>query len=62
VVLVADPNFEAPAHDVDGLFLAVVDVERRAAVWPDLDDEVVECAVGLLAGDLEDQVAPRTRL
>ena len=35
----------------------VVDVERRPAVRSDLDDEVVERAAGVVAGDLEDEIA-----
>jgi hypothetical protein len=36
----------------------MVDVQRRAAVGRDLDDDVVERAGGVVAGDLEDEIAP----
>jgi hypothetical protein len=35
----------------------VVDVERRAAMRRNLDDEVVEGAPGVVTGDLEDEIA-----
>ena len=46
---------------MEGLLLAVVDVQRRAAVGRDLDDEIVEGAAGVVAGDLEDEVAAGAR-
>ena len=41
---------------MDRLLLPVVDVQGRAAVRCNLDDEVIECAAGVLAGDFEDEV------
>ena len=60
--LLADPDLEAPAQDMDRLLLLVVDVQRGPAVRRDFDGEVVEGATGVLAGDLEDEVSPRARL
>ncbi len=40
----------------------MVDVERRPTLWSDFDGEVVERAAGVLAGDLEDEVASRAGL
>ena len=42
---------------MEGLLLAVMDVQGRAAVGGDLDDEVVEGATGVVAGELEDKIA-----
>ena len=56
-LFVPDAHLEAAGEDVDRLFLRVVDVERRPAVRRDLDDEVVERAAGVVAGDLEDEIA-----
>ena len=50
-------TLKRPGEDVDRLLLRVMDVERRAAVRRDLDDEVVERAAGVVAGDLEDEIA-----
>jgi hypothetical protein len=55
--LVADLNLEPSPQDVDGLLLPVMYVQGRPAVRRDLDDEVVEGAAGLVAGDLEDEIA-----
>jgi hypothetical protein len=46
----------AALQNVDRLLLLVVDMQGRATVRCDLDDEVVEGATGVLAGDLEDEV------
>ena len=51
-LFVPDAHLEAPGEDVDRLFLRVVDVEWRPAVRCDLDDEVIERAAGVVAGDL----------
>ena len=58
VDLIADPDLELAGQDMDRLFLSVVDVQRRTPAGPDLDDEVVKRPGRVLAGDLEDQVAP----
>ena len=55
--LVADLDLVAPLQSVDRLLLLVVDVERRPTLRSDLDDEVVEGAAGVLAGDLEDEIS-----
>jgi hypothetical protein len=39
VLLVGDANLESAGEHVEGLFLAVMDVQGRAAVGGDLDDE-----------------------
>jgi len=59
--LLAHPDLEAAALDVDGLVAVVVHVQRRPSVRRDLADEVVDRAAGVLARDLEDQVPARTR-
>src|SRR5262249_38509173 len=62
VQLVPDPDLEAPAEDVDRLFLPAGAVQRRTAMRWDLDDEVVECAAGVVARELEHEIAPRPGL
>ena len=61
LLLVADSHLEASGEDVERLLLLVVDVQRRPTVRRDLDDEVVEGAARVVAGDLEDEVAARGR-
>ena len=61
-VVFADLDLVAALQDVDRLLLLVVDMQGRATVRSDLDDEVVESATCVLAGDLEDQVSPRAGL
>jgi hypothetical protein len=56
-LLFADPDLEAAGEDVERLLLLVVDVKGRAASRRDLDHEIVERAAGVVAGDLEDEIA-----
>jgi hypothetical protein len=56
--LLADPDPEPPLQDVDRLLLLVVDVERGSAFGRDFDGEVVEGAICVIAGELENQVSP----
>ena len=60
--LILDPDLEPSFEHMDRLLLRVVHVERWAAVRCDLDDEVVQGAGGVISGELEDEVAARTRL
>ena len=60
--LVAHGDLESTFQDVDCLVLFVMDVERRASVRRHFDDEVVEGAGRVIAGGLEDEVSPGSRL
>jgi hypothetical protein len=62
VAIVADPYLERAVDHVDRLVLEVVHVKRRPAVRGDLDDEVLEQPVCLVARQLEDQIAARPGL
>src|SRR5689334_24443042 len=59
---VANANFEAPLQHMDGFFLEMMHMQWRAAMWSHLNDKIVKRAVGILARDLENQVAPRPGL
>ena len=55
--VLTDLDLVPASQNVDRLFLLVVNMQRRTAVWRDLDDEVVEGATGVVAGDLENEIA-----
>ncbi len=62
MLLVGDANLESAGEHVKRLLLAVMDVQGRAAVGGDIDEEVVEGATGVVAGELEDKIAARPGL
>jgi len=58
--LVADPDLLQAFQNVDGLLLLVVNMQWGTASRRDLDDEVVEGPIRVLARDLEDEVPAGT--
>ena len=58
--LIANADLEATLEHLDGLLLAMVHVQRRAAMWGHFNDEIVKGAVRVLARVLENKVPART--
>ena len=58
LLLVVYANLEAAGENVERLLLLMMDMKRRTAVRCDFHHEVVEGSGRVVAGDLEDEVAP----
>jgi hypothetical protein len=54
--LVPDADLVTALQDVNGLFLLVMNVQRRSASGRHLDDEIIKGATGILAGNFENQI------